>query len=85
MVRDLNDFLRGAETLKALEDLLEKFFSLCHARGINLNPCKFCITLEGDSLVFMGIQVSSEGYRMDPARLDAIRNFPRPMTSKQMQ
>ena len=50
-----------------------------------MNPCKFRIALEGDSLVFAGIQVSSRGYTMDPARLDAIRNFPRPQTSKEMQ
>ena len=36
-------------------------------------------------MIFAGIKVSSEGYEMDPARPEAIREFERPRTSKQFQ
>ena len=85
MVRDLDDFLGGAETEEGLADLMEQFLSRCRSGGVYLNPIKFHIALEGKSLVFAGIQVSSEGYSMDPARLDAVKNFPRPHTNKELQ
>ena len=54
---------------------MEKFLNLCHSRGVYLNPSKFNIALDGESLILAGIQVGSEGYSMDPARLDAIQTF----------
>ena len=56
-------------------DLMEKFLKRCQSGGVYLNPSKFNIALDGESLIFAGIQVGSEGYSMDPARLDAIREF----------
>ena len=35
--------------------------------------------------MFAGIQVSSSGYTLDPSRLNTIKKFPRPKTSKQLQ
>ena len=50
-----------------------------------LNPSKFNIAMDGESLVFAGIQVGSDGYSMDPARLDAIKCFQRPRMNKELQ
>ena len=50
-----------------------------------MNPTKFNIALDGESVIFAGIKVSGDGYSMDPARLDAIREFPRPRTNKELQ
>ena len=36
-------------------------------------------------MIFAGIQVSSEGYSIDPARLDTIREYRRPRTNKELQ
>ena len=36
-------------------------------------------------MIFAGIKVSSKGYEMDPARLEAIRELERPTTRKQLQ
>ena len=66
MVRDLDKFLSGAETVEGLALLIEKFLSRCQAGGVYLNPSKFHIALEGESVIFTGIKVSSEGYKMDP-------------------
>ena len=85
MVRDLDDFLGGAETEEELEELMDKFLSRCQSGGVYLNPSKFNIALDGESLVLAGIQVGSEGYSMDPARLDAIKGFQRPRTNKELQ
>ena len=75
MVRDLNDFLGGAKKEEKLGNLMEKFLQRCQSGGVYLNPSKLNIALEGELLIFAGIQVGSEGYSMDPARLDAIREF----------
>ena len=64
---------------------MEKFLGRCQAEGVYLNPTKFNIALDSESVIFAGIKVSSEGYSMDPARLDAIRSFPRPRTNKELQ
>ena len=85
VVRDLNDFLGGAETLEELEKLMDKFLSRCQTGGVYLNPSKFNIAMDGETLVFAGIQVGSDGYSMDPARLDAIKHFQRPRTNKELQ
>ena len=50
-----------------------------------LNLSKFNIALEGKLLIFAWIQVSSEGHLMDMAWLDAIREFGRPRTNKELQ
>ena len=85
MVRDLDEFLGGARTEGELCKLMEKFLARCQVGGVYLNPTKFNIALKGESVIFAGIKVSSEGYSMDPARLDAIREFPRPRTNKELQ
>ena len=85
MVRDLDDFLGGTKTSEGLAHLIDEFLSQCQAGGVYHNPSKFHIALEGDSVIFAGIKVSSKGYKMDPARLEAIREFERPTTSKQLQ
>ena len=64
---------------------MEKFLNRCHSGGVYLNPSKLNIALDGESLIFAGIQVGSEGYSMDPARLDASREFRRPRTNKELQ
>ena len=64
MVRDLDNFLGGAETEEELGDLMEKFLNQCHSGGVYLNPSKFNIALDGESLIFAGIQVGIEGYSM---------------------
>ena len=85
MVRDLDDFLGGARSVGELCELMEKFLARCQEGGVYLNPTKFNIALKGESVIFAGIKVSDEGYSMDPARLDAIRNFPIPKTNKGLQ
>ena len=81
MARDLDDFLGGAQTEEELGDLMEKFLGRCQSGGVYLNPTKFHISLDAESVTFAGKKVGSEGYSMDPARLDAIREFPRPRTN----
>ena len=85
MVRDLDDFLGGSETEDGLSNLMEKLLHRCQTGRVYLNPSKFNIALEGEPVIFAGIQVSSKGYKMDPARLDSIREFQRPRTKKQLQ
>ena len=85
MVRDLDDFLGGAATVEGLARLIKRFLSRCQAGGVYQNPSKFHTALEGELVIFAGIKVSSEGYEMDPARLEAIREFKPPTTSKQLQ
>ena len=68
-----------------LGDLMETFLARCESGGVYLNPTKFHIALDGESVIFAGIKVGSEGYSMDPSRLDAIKEFPRPRTNKELQ
>ena len=90
MVRDLDDFLAGARTEEEFLALLEQFLSICKDNGIFLNPSKFAISLdEGEDevdIIFAGIKVNRDGtFKVNPSRLDAIRNFPQPSTRKQLQ
>ena len=85
MVRDLDDFLGRVQTEEELGDLMEKFLERCQSGGVYLNPMKFHIALDGESVIFAGIKVGSKCYSMDPARLDAIREFPQPQTNKGLQ
>ena len=59
MVRHLDDFLGRAQTEEELGDLMEKFLEPCQSGGVYLNPTKFNIACEGESVIFAGIQVGS--------------------------
>ena len=90
MVRDLDDFLYGSPTQEELIEDLRTFLQLCLDNGVYLNPSKFRVSLDnGDpeaSVTFAGIRVKQNGtFEVDPDRLEAIRNFPRPETKREMQ
>jgi hypothetical protein len=46
--------------------------------NLKLNPSKCCFV--AGSIVFLGHVVSKEGTRPDPSKIDAVRQFPAPIT-----
>jgi hypothetical protein len=46
--------------------------------NLKLNPSKCCFAAA--SVVFLGHIVSKEGTRLDPSKIDAVREFPAPTT-----
>ena len=90
MVRDLDDFLSGSPTKEGLLSNLRTFLRLCSEHGVYLNPSKFRVAIDDGnpdtSVTFAGIRVKQDGtFEVDPARLDAIRDFPKPRTKKELQ
>merc|ERR1712240_409686 len=51
LIKNMDDILMGAPTLKALKAMIEEFLQSCHAKNIKLKGTKFvistCVELEG--------------------------------------
>ena len=60
---------------KHIEDV-RNFLHRCREHGISLNERK--ITFAQSCVTFAGLQISSEGYSLDPKLIKALRHFPTP-------
>ena len=78
----MDDFSLYANSEKMLLDVLEKFFQICGKRRLCLSALKcvfFCKELK-----WCGRIVTAKGYKMDPARLDALRQMDNPKTASEL-
>jgi hypothetical protein len=57
---------------------LEAVLSKLREVNLKLNPGKCCFTVE--SIVFLGYEVSKEGTKPDPKKIDAVLHFLEPTT-----
>ena len=71
----VDDIITAATTLSELKNTLWTIFENARRIGLTISKKKFKIAAE---MTFAGYTVSAEGVKPDPARLEAIRNFPRP-------
>ncbi|KHJ40424.1 integrase core domain protein, partial [Trichuris suis] len=63
--------------------LLQKLFQRFKAYGVRINPAK--CTLAAQSLTFLGHQIDKNGVSPSPDKVEAIRAFPTPTTTKQLR
>ena len=71
----VDDILVTASNLKELFDSIEKILKNCREIGLTISKRKFKIHNE---VSFAGYLVSSTGVKPDPAKVEAIRDFPAP-------
>ena len=62
-----------SEHLNNLKNVFERF----HIANLKLKPEKCC--LAGSEVLHLGYVVSGEGILADPAKIDAVKNFPNPL------
>ena len=62
---------------------LNKVFLKIHKSGLKLNKKKCQIGVK--SIVFLGHIISSEGIKVDPAKIEAIRKMPLPNSANELQ
>ena len=74
-LRATEDCLIYAFSQPELERKLDRFFAACNANNITLNTKKIQI---GAEVIFAGYKINSEGYQIDPALTEALKNFPIP-------
>jgi hypothetical protein len=74
----LDDINIYAKTFDEHLEKLEKVFQRLRAAGLKLGPDK-CHFLQ-PKLEFLGHIVSEEGIMADPAKIEKVKNFPRPTT-----
>ncbi len=79
----LDDLLGYAKTPMKLLAMLERVLVVCEDKGLKLNPrkCKFYL-VEAE---WCGRFISKEGVRHDPARIDALKTLPKPISGKDLQ
>lgn len=79
----LDDILFHCVTPRVLLQALKKFFEICQTYGLKLHASKCQFFLR--SVTWCGRVISEEGIRLDPARLVALVNMPRPKSGDQLQ
>ena len=72
----------GRTLAKHNERLITVFFKICKS-GLKLNKKKCQIGVE--STVFLGHIISSEGIKVDPAKIEAITKMPLPNSVNELQ
>ena len=79
----IDDIVIIAETYKEHIELLHKVYNKLKQAGltINLPKSEFCKS----ELKYLGFILDKEGLRTDPAKIECIREFPRPTTVKQIR
>ena len=76
MEKIVDDVLLYDEDLSQHEKRVRTFLERCRAMGITLNPGKF--QFAATEVKFGGHIVGREGTKVDPEKISAIANFPRP-------
>lgn len=79
----LDDLIIISETFEEHIELLKKVCSILKNAGLTLNieKSEFCKS----RLKYLGFVVDKEGLRTDPAKIETIKNFPRPLNTKQVK
>ena len=68
-----------SEHLNNLRNVFERF----RIANLKLKPEKCC--LAGSEVLYLGYVVSREGILADPAKIDAVKNFPQPFDVRSLQ
>ena len=79
----IDDVLIASTSEEEHKHHLRQVFQCLSEYGILINPSK-CL-LGVSSLVFLGHYVDSKGIRPLESKVDAIRQFPKPITARQLQ
>ena len=80
LVDDIAGFTKTEEQMKAMTNTL---FRRCREFNIKLNPTKFQFSTE--QIKFGGVIISSKGVTPDPERMNCIKNYPRPSSSRDVK
>lgn len=79
----IDDILVASESEEQHREHLQQLFQRLQDYGILINPAK-CIL--GESVVkFLGYQVSSDGITPPAGKVQAVNEYPRPETAKQLR
>ena len=78
-----DDVLIASSSNEEHKEHLKQVFQRLSNHGIRINPAKCLFGVS--SLEFLGHHVSSEGIRPLDSKVDAIRQFPRPSTARQLR
>lgn len=78
----IDDVLIHASTIKEHDDVLREALSRIQAEGITLNKSK-CV-FGAKELQFLGHVITEAGVSVDPARIEAISEFPKPSNKKEL-
>ena len=79
----LDDILVMGKSFEEQLSNLEKVFARLQEAGLRLNPKK-CYFLQR-KVKYLGHLVSEEGIEADPRKVEAVHNFPPPVTLKALQ
>lgn len=79
----LDDILIHSASLEEHFGHVDQVLKILEASGLRLNPKK-CSFLQSQ-LKFLGHVISAEGVRVDPDKAKAVRDFPRPVSKRDMQ
>ena len=75
IVKEVNDVLLFSDTLKGVAKNLEEILTWFEANNVTLAPNKFQF---GPEVIFAGMPITKDGCAADPARMEAVKQFPRP-------
>ena len=80
IVKEVDDVLMFSDTLEGIAQNLEELLTRFEANNVTLAPKKFQF---GDQVLFAGMHITKDGCAPDPARMEAIEQYPQPKTRSQ--
>ena len=78
----VDDAMVQADSIAQLGDFLRQTLLRCREHGIRLSKGKFVL---GSEIPMAGFLIGTHGVKPDPAKMSALREFPRPKTVQELQ
>lgn len=85
-VKDVDDVLLIGDTMAELEEQFHLSLRVCRRHSLMLSRKKVQLTLtDVESIVFAGFSISAVGCSQDPAKIQAVMEFPVPKYRAQVR
>ena len=82
VIVDIDDVLISGRSWQEHDEQLRSVLERMQEAGVTLNEkCVFLV----DTIKFLGHIISQEGISVDPAKVEAITNLPRPTNVEELQ
>lgn len=78
----LDDFSLHAETEEELLSVLNRFFEICAEKNLQLSVKKSVLFTK--EMNWCGRIITADGYKMDPRRLEGLKNISEPVTADEL-
>ena len=82
MVKEVDDILLFSDSIEGIAANLEDMLQRCEDNNVTLAPKKLQF---GTDILFAGLRITEDGCTADPEKMEAVSQFPRPASKRQVR